>query len=116
MSKTNVLLLMVAVGAVCISISTGRMSSGGSASAEERPRNPEGKSERWEYKVVEYGYGYNEFKGRNKALTDGLNKLSKDGWEYVGPMTSETIITTKRTGFPASEGARAFVVFKRPRK
>jgi hypothetical protein len=45
-----------------------------------------------------------------------MNKLGKDGWEYCGPLTNETIIETKVTGFPSSTGARSFVVFKRPKK
>jgi hypothetical protein len=116
MSKTNVILLLVAAGAVSLSISPGRMSSGTTVAGAEQAQKGEANRERWEYKVVEYGYGYADFKGTDKSLTGSLNKMSKDGWEYVGPLTQETIITTKKTGFPTSEGARAFVVFKRPRK
>jgi hypothetical protein len=116
MSKVSTWLLFVVAAALAIGASFlgERKSSVGSATADESPRTRE--VQKWEYKVVEFGYGYKDFKAREKNFTASLNKLGKEGWEYAGPLTQETIVETKVTGFPSSAGSRSFVVFKRPRK
>jgi hypothetical protein len=113
MSKSSVLVLVVAAVVIGFSLHGDRQTAVGPAAAEESPRTRE--APKWEYKVIDYGYGYKDMKARDKAFTDALNKLGKDGWEYCGPLTTETIIETKVTGFTASAGSRSFVVFKRPR-
>ena len=44
---------------------------------------PEPRLQRWEYKVVRCLNAMNE-----EFLTNQLNTLAQDGWEYVGPVTS----------------------------
>ena len=44
---------------------------------------PEPRSQKWEYKVVRCLNAVNE-----DFLTNQLNTLAQDGWEYAGPVTS----------------------------
>jgi hypothetical protein len=67
MSKVAICLLVVAAVAIALSVSGGRTSVG-LVTAEESPRK--GEMQKWEYKVVEYGYGYKDMKAREKAFTE----------------------------------------------
>jgi hypothetical protein len=71
-------LLGVAIGATAVSLNPLR-----SAPA------PEPKPQRWEYKVVHFD-GVQRADETADKLSEQLNTFAKDGWEYAGPIVSET--------------------------
>ena len=66
-------LLGVALGGAAVTVSPLR-----SAPA------PEAKTQRWEYKVIRFTA--TAMSDAADKLTDEVNALAKDGWEYAGPL------------------------------
>ncbi len=66
----------------------------GAAAASMNPLHsapvPEPKAQRWEYKVVLVRAKAREG-NPGDALTDQFNALAKVGWEYTGPVVSESM-------------------------
>src|SRR5271169_1441727 len=69
---------------------------------------PEPRVQRWEYKVV---YISSTARGLDDkpadVLTDQLNTLAKDGWEYAGPVMGDSM------GRGGGGGGRNYVAFRR---
>jgi hypothetical protein len=66
------------------------------------------KAQQWEYKVFPFA----TFEGKvANNFTERMNKLSADGWEYVGAVS-----TSSKTFGNGSTHSTAYIAFKRPKK
>lgn len=68
---------------------------------------PESRPQRWEYKVVYLTTVRGDEKPAD-VLTDQLNAMAKDGWEFAGPVFGESM---GRGG--GGGGSRNYVAFRR---
>jgi hypothetical protein len=67
---------------------------------------PEPRPQRWEYKVVYLSTVRGDDKPAD-VLTDQLNTLAKDGWEFAGPVLGDSM------GRGGGGGSRQYVAFRR---
>ena len=88
-------LVLGLVGGLAVPVAWRQQEVSGAAEKKEQP------APKWEYKVV-------RFFGGVETLTDDLNQLAKDGWEYVGPI--------KVGKSDQGNSAEGYIAFRRPRK
>jgi hypothetical protein len=65
---------------------------------------PEAKPQRWEYKVVLLHLPRSGDAAPQEQLAEQLNSFAKDGWEYAGPVLSDST---------APGRGRQYVAFRR---
>ncbi len=68
---------------------------------------------RWEYKAVEFLTNPDRRRTAAHDLTAELARLNRDGWEYVGPLTSSMPTGEHWSGHEAN---CTYVAFKRARR
>ena len=99
----SLVLLGLAVGAGAVLLA-------GQPQAQGQPKE---KAPVWEYKVVDFGTD-------NDQATKELNRLSEEGWEYVGPINpSVTRSVTTGEGqvkVVVAERKASTVAFRRPKR